>query len=168
MTSLQNIDNKITTPIHSEFNKQVLKMNMNDIVKIALVDKPQSIYKSMKMEEEKTIDILMLMLIKFQDFYNCKSKMDRPQLEETAYIICQQFRHFNYYDIGMCLKLAKMNEKIFDRIDGGMILEWLTRYDITRTGLVITEREKQKTRQDSEWSALGERSSVQRLKDFLK
>ena len=42
MTSLQNIDNKITTPIHSEFNKQVLKMNMNDIVKIALVDKPQS------------------------------------------------------------------------------------------------------------------------------
>ena len=94
--------------------------------------------------------------------------MDRPQLEETAYIICQQFRHFNYYDIGMCLKLAKMNEKIFDRIDGGMILEWLTRYDITRTGLVITERQKQKTRQDSEWSALGERSSIQRLKDFLK
>ena len=61
-----------------------------------------------------------------------------------------------------------MNEKIYDRIDGGMLMEWLTHHDVNRTGLVITEREKQKSRQDSEWSALGERSSVQKLRDFLK
>ena len=168
MTSLPSTDNKMLTPIQPEFNKQILKMKMNDIVSIALKDKPPSLTKQMKMEEEKTIDIIMLLLIKFQDFYNCKSKMEKHQLEETAYLITQKFGHFNWYDISMCLKLAKINEKIFDRIDGGMILEWLVRYDITRTGMIVTEREKQHSQNNSNWSTLSERSSVQRLKDFLK
>ena len=168
MTSLPSTDNKMLTPIHPEFNKQILKMKMNDIVSIALNDKPSSLTKQMKLDQEKTIDIIMLLLIKFQDFYNCKSKMEKHQLEETAYLITQRFGHFNWYDISMCLKLAKMNEKVFDRIDGGMILEWLVRYDITRTGMIVTEREKQHSQYNSNWSTLSERSSVQRLKDFLK
>lgn len=168
MTSLPSTDNKMLTPIQPEFNKQILKMKMNDIVSIALEQKPPSLTKQMKMEEEKTIDIIMLLLIKFQDFYNCKSKMEKHQLEETAYLITQKFGHFNWYDISMCLKLAKINEKIFDRIDGGMIMEWLVKYDITRTGMIVTEREKQHSQNNSNWSTLSERSSVQRLKDFLK
>lgn len=168
MTSLPSTDNKMLTPIQPEFNKQILKLKMNDIVSIALEQKPPSLTKQMKLEEEKTIDIIMLLLIKFQDFYNCKSKMEKHQLEETAYLITQKFGHFNWYDISMCLKLAKINEKIFDRIDGGMILEWLVRYDITRTGMIVTEREKEHSQNNSNWSTLSERSSVQRLKDFLK
>lgn len=168
MTSLPSTDNNLLSPMQPEFNKQILKMKMNDIVSIALEQKPPSLTKQMKIEEEKTIDIIMLLLIKFQDFYNCKSKMEKHQLEETAYLITQRFGHFNWYDISMCLKLAKMNEKIFDRIDGGMILEWLVRYDITRTGMIVTEREKQHSQNNSNWSTLSERSSVQRLKDFLR
>jgi len=167
MTSLQNTDRQILSPIQPEFNKQVLKLKMNDIVSIALNTKPPSLTKQMKLEEEKTIDIIMLMLIKFQEFYNCKNKMEKFQLEETAYLITQKFGHFNWYDIGMCLKLAKMNEKVFDRIDGGMILEWFVRYDINRTGMIVTEREKQHSQHKSNWSTLSERTSVQKLKDFL-
>ena len=168
MTYLPSTDNRILSPMQPEFNRQILKMNMTDIVSIALEQKPPSLTKQMKMEEEKTIDIIMLLLIKFQNFYNCKNKMDKNQLEETAYLITQKFGHFNWYDISMCLKLAKINEKVFDRIDGGMILEWLVRYDITRTGMIVTEREKQHSQYNSNWSSLSERSSVQRLKDFLK
>ena len=94
--------------------------------------------------------------------------MDKVQLLETAHIIIQQFKHFNYYDIGLALKEAKLKQKIYDRIDGGMILEFLTHHDIDRTGLIVTEREKQKAQQNAEWSALSERSSVQRLKDYLR
>ena len=94
--------------------------------------------------------------------------MDKIQLLETAHIIIQQFKHFNYYDIGIALKEAKLKEKIYDRIDGGMILEYLTYHDIDRTGLIVTERENQKAQQNGEWSALSERSSVQRLKDYLR
>tara|TARA_R110000787_G_scaffold184562_2_gene296468 strand:- start:279 stop:725 length:447 start_codon:yes stop_codon:yes gene_type:complete len=146
----------------------VLKMKMPDLVDFVLESKPVSIFKSYTENEEKTADIIMLMLIQFQDFYNCKSKMDKPQLLETAYIIIQQFRHFNYYDIGIALRDAKMREKIYDRVDGGMILEFLTYHDINRTGMIVTKREQQKSVQDGEWSALGERSSVQRLKDYLR
>lgn len=168
MTSLQNIDDNFFAPMNPSFNKDVLKLDMNGIIKIALEEKPVSIYKSYKIAEEKTIDMIMLMLIQFQNFYNCKSKMEKVQLEETAYMIVQNFRHLNYYDIGMCLKQAKLHTKVYDRIDGGMILELLTRYDIDRTGMIVNEREKQKAQQNAEWSGLGERSSEITIKDLLK
>tara|TARA_R110001599_G_scaffold347011_1_gene572904 strand:+ start:31091 stop:31591 length:501 start_codon:yes stop_codon:yes gene_type:complete len=164
MRYLQNISN----PISKGFKIDVLKMNMDKLVEFTLESKPPSIFKQFKEEEEKTIDIVSLMLIEFQDFYNCKGKMNKGQIVETAYLICQHFRHFNYYDIALCFKNAKMNEKIYDRVDGGMIMEWLTLHDINRTGLVVTEREKVKAQNNAEWSALGERSSVQKLKQFLK
>jgi hypothetical protein len=94
--------------------------------------------------------------------------MEKVQLEETAYMIVQNFRHLNYYDIGMCLKQAKLHTKVYDRIDGGMILELLTNYDINRTGMIVNEREKQKAQQNAEWSGLGERSSEITIKDLLK
>lgn len=168
MTSLPSTDNNLLSPMQPEFNKQILKMKMNDIVSIALEQKPPSLTNQMKMEEEKTIDIIMLLLIKFQDFYNCKNKMDKNQLEETAYLITQKFGHFNWYDISMCLKLAKLNEKVFDRIDGGMIFEWLVKYDITRTGMIVTEREKQQALHNSSWSRLAERTSEMTRKEWLK
>tara|TARA_R110001632_G_scaffold87778_8_gene190571 strand:+ start:2578 stop:3102 length:525 start_codon:yes stop_codon:yes gene_type:complete len=158
----------ISNPISQDFKMDVLKMKMPDLVDFVLESKPVSIFKSYTENEEKTADIIMLMLIQFQDFYNCKSKMDKPQLLETAYIIIQQFRHFNYYDIGIALRDAKMREKIYDRVDGGMILEFLTYHDINRTGMIVTKREQQKSVQDGEWSALGERSSFQSLKDYLR
>ncbi len=168
MTSLQNTNDNFFAPMHPSFNKDILKLDMNGIIKIALEDKPVSIYKSYKIAEEKTIDMLMLMLIQFQNFYNCKSKMDKPQLEETAYILIQNFRHLNYYDIAMCLKEAKLHTKVYDRIDGGMILELLTRYDIDRTGMIVNEREKQKAQQNAEWSGLGKRSSEITIKDLFR
>lgn len=173
MTSLQNIDRQklemeIFAPMNPDFNRKVLKMTMDDVVKIALDQKPVSLFKAFKHEEEKTIDIIMLMLIQFQNFYGCKSKMEKPQLEEASYLIIQQFRHLNYFDLAMCLKMAKLNEKIYDRIDGGMILEWLTKYEQQRTGMIVAEREKQKAQQNAEWSGLGERSSEISIKDFFK
>ena len=61
-----------------------------------------------------------------------------------------------------------MQEKIYDRIDGGMILGWLDLYDGTKTNLIVLERQKQKTKQESEWSALGERTSQLSLKDWMR
>tara|TARA_R110002020_G_scaffold378135_1_gene589192 strand:+ start:152 stop:649 length:498 start_codon:yes stop_codon:yes gene_type:complete len=165
---LQNIDKNILSPVNPKFNRHILKMKMNDVVELQLNSPPISLFKSFKENEEMSIDILMLMMLKFQDFFNCKSKMNKEQVEETAYLIVQRFRGLTYVDIGMCLKLSKMNEKIYDRIDGNMIIGWLEKYDATKTNMIVLERQKQKTKQDSEWSALGERSSVQKLKDYLK
>jgi len=158
----------ISRPISKEFNLDVLKMKPADLVQFVLREKPSSIHKLWREDAERTIDTIMVMLIQFQDFFNCKSKMGKGQLADTAMYIVTQLRHLNYYDIALCFKEAKMTEKIYDRIDGGMILEWLTRYDIDRTGMIVAEREKQKAQQNGEWSALGDRTSVQRLKDYLK
>jgi len=161
---LQNIGN----PIGKEFKVDVLKMNTQDLVKFVLESKPKSIHKLYKEDGEKTIDTLMLMLIQFQDFYNCKNKMNKGQLADTCWYIVSQLRHLNYYDIALCFKNVRMTEKIYDRIDGGMILEWLTKHDIERTGMIVQEREKQKAQNNAEWSALGDRTSELTLKKYLK
>jgi len=143
-------------------------MNTQDLVEFVIQNKPASIYKLYKEDGEKTIDILMLMLIQFQDFYNCKNKMDKGQLADTCWYIVTQLRHLNYYDIALCFKNARMNEKIYDRIDGGMILEWLTRYDIERTGLIVQEREKERAVHNANWGELADRVSETTIKDYLK
>ena len=94
MTSLQNIDRNILSPVNPKFNRNILKMKMNDVVELQLNDPPVSLYKSYKENEEKTVDILMLMMLKFQDFYNCKSKMNREQVEETAFLIIECKKKF--------------------------------------------------------------------------
>lgn len=162
-----NTNRNVLTPVQKGFSRQILKLKMNDIVDIALNTKPKTLYKQYLENEEMTIDVLKLMLIQFQDFYNVKSKMNDNQLTETAYIICQEYRHFNYYDIGMTLKTAKATEKIYDRIDGGMILGWLSQFDVARTELIIQEREKQTAQHKAEWSNLSERSSEMTIKTFL-
>ena len=43
-TFSQNTDREIMSPVNSGFNLQVLKLKMSDIIEIALVDKPKSIY----------------------------------------------------------------------------------------------------------------------------
>ncbi len=166
-TSSPSTDRQIMNPVDSGFNIQVLKMKMSDVIEIALVHKPKSLYRQFLDNEEMTIDIVKLMLIQLQDFYNCKSKMSDAQLTESAYLICGEFRHFNYYDIGMCLKLAKTREKVYDRVDGGMVLGWLKQFDQERNNLIMIERQNQKAKQDGEWSSLGERSSEISLKSFL-
>ena len=166
-TSSPSTDRQIMSPVDTGFNIQVLKLKMTDIVDIALVHKPKTLYRQFLDNEEMTIDIVKLMLIQLQDFYNCKSKMTDAQLTESAYLICGEYRHFNYYDIGMCLKLAKTREKVYDRVDGGMVLNWLKQFDIDRNNLIMIERQNQKAKQDGEWSSLGDRSSVVSLKSFL-
>jgi len=155
-------------PLSLEFKKSILKTKFSDVIQIVLNDKPKTIYRAYLEDEEKAIDILILMLIQFQDFYNCKRMMNRDQLTEVAYLISEGFRHISYIDIAFCLKRVKSKEKIFDRIDGGLVMGWLQDYDIERTSKILQERKKQKTKQDSEWSGLGERSSLVSLKSFMK
>ena len=45
MTYLPSTDNRILSPMQPEFNRQILKMNMTDIVSIALEQKPPSLTK---------------------------------------------------------------------------------------------------------------------------
>tara|TARA_R100001377_G_scaffold80161_1_gene58825 strand:- start:2352 stop:2891 length:540 start_codon:yes stop_codon:yes gene_type:complete len=155
-------------PLSPVFKKSILKANFSDVVKTILNDKPPTIYRSYKDNEEKAIDILILMLIQFQDFYNCKRVMDKEQLTEIAYMISEEYRHLNYIDLAFCLKRVKAKEKIFDRIDGGLIMGWLRDYDKERTSKILQERQKQKTKEDSEWSGLGDRSSLISLKQYMR
>jgi hypothetical protein len=120
-------------------------------------------------DEQMTLDIMMLMFLEFQSFFNVKHKMDKGQLMETSYMVLETFRHFSLYDIGMGLKNAKAGVygKFYERIDGSMILEFFLKYENERTSLILAKRKEQDKQNGMDCKNLGDRSSVVSLKEFL-
>ena len=59
--------------------------------------------------------------------------MDASQLNFTAALIIERFPHFRLEEIKACFRRAMFREQLFDRLDGNIILRWLSQYDMERT-----------------------------------
>ena len=103
---------------------------------------------------------------KYCIFFGFQKKNEKFDLKKNSSLIVRD--DLNYIDLAFCLKRVKAKEKIFDRIDGGLIMGWLRDYDKERTSKILQERQKQKTKEDSEWSGLGDRSSLISLKQYMR
>ena len=144
-------------------------MKMTDLPQLVLEKKPTSIKKMSMEDEQMTLDVMMLMFLEFQSFFNVKHKMDKGQLMETSFMVLESFRHFSLYDIGMALKNAKSGEygKFYERIDGSMILDFFLKYDHERTSLILVKRKEQDKQNGMDSKNLGDRTSCVSLKEFL-
>lgn len=146
---------------------QVLKLDSTSLAHIILKHKPKSLTRLAKEQgEDKPIDLISILIIEVLEWYNVKNSMSDNQILEVAYMLFSEFKHYNIYDIGLCFKNGKTGKygKVYDRIDGGVLFEWLRLYDIDRTGAIVTIRQNQ----DAEHKqAFRERSSELTLKDFL-
>lgn len=79
-----------------------------------------------------------------RDFFNVGKNLTNPQITITAELIMSQFWYFKIEDIKCCLRRAMLREKLFDRLDGNIILGWLKEYDNERTeeAMRISENEE--------------------------
>ena len=66
-------------------------------------------------------------------FFNVGKTMDASQLNFTAALIIERFPHFRFEEIKACFRRAMFREQLFDRLDGNIILRWLSQYDMERT-----------------------------------
>ena len=117
---------------------------MNELVKME--NMPSSLLKlSTSGNPEHVADEVVLIMLEFQNFYNVKSKLDEFQLYDIAYMIMEEYRHLNLLDIGILFKYAKLGRygKVYDRIDGGMVLEWVSQYERNRCEMIISNRESE-------------------------
>ena len=55
------------------------------------------------------------------------------QIALTVDLIIERFWYFKLEEIKYCLRRAMMHEKVYDRLDGNIIIGWLTAYDAERT-----------------------------------
>lgn len=88
--------------------------------------------------------IIMHALKEVRDFFNVGKNLTNPQITITAELIMSQFWYFKIEDIKCCLRRAMLREKLFDRLDGNIILGWLKEYDNERTeeAMRISENEE--------------------------
>lgn len=84
---------------------------------------------------------LSIAIIDVIEFFSVGKTMGQNQLVQTIQLIIEDFYYFNVEDFKLCFSNAKRGKygKIYDRIDGNIIYEWLTEYSNERIGMAYPE-----------------------------
>jgi hypothetical protein len=77
--------------------------------------------------------LLSIAICEVCDFFNVGKNMNDTQIALTVDLIIEQFWYFKLEEIKYCFRRAMMREKLFDRLDGNIIIGWLRDYDAERT-----------------------------------
>lgn len=90
-------------------------------------------------------------IVNLREFVNVGKRMTDMQTFETAMIILQDYKYLTIADINLLFKRAKSGYygKLYDRLDGQIILDWFRSYDKERAAAAvedsINEAEKYKS-----------------------
>ena len=81
--------------------------------------------------EMKLRAFMVNIIIDLVMFFNVGKTMKDTQAAQTADLIIEEFYFFKPDDFKLCFNRAKkgLYGKVYDRIDGAVILEWLGRYE---------------------------------------
>lgn len=77
--------------------------------------------------------LLTIAVAEVCNFFNVGKNMNDAQIALTVDLIIERFWYFKLEEIKYCFRRAMMHEKLFDRLDGNIILGWLQAYDAERT-----------------------------------
>ena len=70
--------------------------------------------------------------------------MNDIQMAQTADLILEEFYYLNIEDFKLCFNMAKSGKfgKVYDRIDGMVIMDWLSTYLNMRIETVVSGNEQ--------------------------
>ena len=70
-----------------------------------------------------------------RDFFNVAQKMSDTQVAQTVDLVLEEFPHLQTDDLKLCLRRAMKGRygRVYNRLDGQMMLQWLYAYDAERT-----------------------------------
>lgn len=88
--------------------------------------------------------LLSIAICEVCDFFNVGKNMSDTQIALTADLILERFWYFHLEEIKYCFRRAMKYERVFDRLDGNIILNWLADYDAVRTeeAMRVSEQEE--------------------------
>lgn len=94
--------------------------------------------------------LLSIAVCEVCDFFNVGKNMNDIQVALTVDLIIERFWYFKLEEIKHCLRKAMMREKLFDRLDGNIIMGWLESYDAERTEEAMRQSEQEAQRRQNE------------------
>lgn len=80
--------------------------------------------------------ILVIAINELVSFFNVGKTMNDVQVALTADLIIDRFYYLKLEEIKLCFRNAMASGKIYDRLDGNIILGWLNEYDVQRDEIV--------------------------------
>lgn len=89
--------------------------------------------------------LISLAICEVCDFFNVSKNMSDTQIALTADLIIESFWYLKLEEIKYCFRRAMRTAKLFDRLDGNIILGWLRTYDAERTEEAIRISEQEET-----------------------
>lgn len=97
------------------------------------ISTPIAVYKKFE-GETKARALMVLILSDLVNFFNVGKRMNDVQIAQTADLILDNFYYFNIEDFKLCFNSAKSGYfgKVYDRIDGMVIMDWLKQYENER------------------------------------
>lgn len=99
---------------------------VEDVVNNPLAYPTLSMIKK-EFSEEKMIAFLVFILCDLVEFFNVGKSMNATQIKQTARLIFEEYPYMRIHDFRVCFTNAKkgLYGKVYDRIDGSIIMEWL-------------------------------------------
>ena len=94
--------------------------------------------------ETKSRALVVLFLSDLVKFFNVGKAMNDIQMAQTADLILEEFYYLNIEDFKLCFNMAKSGKfgKVYDRIDGQVIMDWLSMYKNMRIETVVSDNDK--------------------------
>lgn len=86
--------------------------------------------------------ILTNSIDQLQTYFSLERIMTPYQVEMTTELIEETFYYFSPEDFRKCFRGAMAGKygKVYNRLDGAVIMEWLRAYDIERTEIIVREQ----------------------------
>ncbi len=94
--------------------------------------------------------LLYIAVCEVCDFFNVGKNMNDLQIGITVDLILESFWYFKLEEIKYCFRRAMVREKLFDRLDGNIILGWLRDYDEERTKEAMRISEQRESQEANE------------------
>ena len=88
---------------------------------------------------------MAILIDQVQLFFNVSMPMSPAQIGITCDLILERFGNYKLQDFQICFRKAMAGDygKLYNRIDGAIIIEWLYQYDAERTEEIIKLRERE-------------------------
>lgn len=116
--------------------------------------------------------LLSIAICEVCDFFNIGKNMNDVQIAMTVDLIIERFWYMKLEEIKYCFRRAMMREKLFDRLDGNIIIGWLREYDAERTEEAIRASDQKETQQNNQPTetpdAVGYDDYIKRLRHRAK
>ena len=143
-------------------NEQEFKRKVRNLNLIALIDELEttpSLGKLLSINEQITRDEISLLLVETNKFFSVKNGLNEDIVYDITDLILAEYKNFTMYDIGLCFKMAKLGRfgKVYERLDGGIIMDWIYQYAKQRDKRIIQNAEDEHSRIKS--SSYREKSS---------